>query len=199
MKSGNKRERFLNEDEVRRLYDAVLTSENPMLKYIVPMLLLTGARKREVLDARWEDFDVDNRLWRIPFTKTGKPRTVPMSDGVMSVLETVPRVAGSAYVFPNPDTGKPYVTIHNAWDTVRKRAGLREVRMHDLRHSFASILINSGRSLYEVQHLLGHTQVKTTERYAHLQQDTLMRAANVVPNLLGSLLPQLRPVVMIGG
>lgn len=198
LKVDNKRERFLNEDEVRRLYDAVLTSDNPMLKYIVPMLLLTGARKREVLDARWEDFDVDNRLWRIPFTKTGKPRTVPMSDGVMSVLDTVPRVGGSVYVFPNPETGKPYVTIHNAWDTVRKRAGLQEVRMHDLRHSFASILINSGRSLYEVQHLLGHTQVKTTERYAHLQQDTLMKAANIVAHLVGTAAPQ-RPLAGLIG
>jgi len=198
LKVDNKRERFLNEDEVRRLYDAVLTSDNPMPKYIVPMLLLTGARKREVLDARWEDFDVDNRLWRIPFTKTGKPRTVPMSDGVMSVLDTVPRVAGSVYVFPNPETGKPYVTIHNAWDTVRKRAGLQEVRMHDLRHSFASILINSGRSLYEVQHLLGHTQVKTTERYAHLQQDTLMKAANVVAHLVGTAAPQQPLAGLIG-
>ncbi len=186
----NKRERFLSEEEVRRLYSAVLASENPMLKYIVPMLLLTGARKREVLDARWEDFDVDNRLWRIPFTKSGRPRTVPMSDGVMSVLDTVPRIAGSPYVFPNPDTKKPFVTIHYTWDTARKRAGLRDVRMHDLRHSFASILINSGRSLYEVQHLLGHTQVKTTERYAHLQQDTLMTAANVVANLVGTAAPQ---------
>jgi integrase len=194
----NKRERFLSEEEVRRLYSAVLASENPMLKYIVPMLLLTGARKREVLDARWEDFDVDNRLWRIPFTKSGRPRTVPMSDGVMSVLDTVPRIAGSPYVFPNPDTKKPFVTIHYTWDTARKRAGLRDVRMHDLRHSFASILINSGRSLYEVQHLLGHTQVKTTERYAHLQQDTLMTAANVVANLVGTAAPQPRLVVMIG-
>jgi integrase len=194
----NKRERFLSEEEVRRLYSAVVVSDNPMLKYIVPMLLLTGARKREVLDARWEDFDVDNRLWRIPFTKSGRPRTVPMSDGVMSVLDTVPRIAGSPYVFPNPDTKKPFVTIHYTWDTARKRAGLRDVRMHDLRHSFASILINSGRSLYEVQHLLGHTQVKTTERYAHLQQDTLMTAANVVANLVGTAAPQPRLVVMIG-
>ena len=186
----NKRERFLSEEEVRRLYSAVVVSDNPMLKYIVPMLLLTGARKREVLDARWEDFDVDNRLWRIPFTKSGRPRTVPMSDGVMSVLDTVPRIAGSPYVFPNPDTKKPFVTIHYTWDTARKRAGLRDVRMHDLRHSFASILINSGRSLYEVQHLLGHTQVKTTERYAHLQQDSLMTAANVVANLVGTPSPQ---------
>ena len=194
----NKRERFLSEEEVRRLYSAVVVSDNPMLKYIVPMLLLTGARKREVLDARWEDFDYETRQWKIPFTKGGKPRYVPMSDGVLGILEAVPRVEGSSYVFPNPDTKKPFVTIHYTWDNARKRAGLGDVRMHDLRHSFASILINSGRSLYEVQHLLGHTQVKTTERYAHLQQDTLMRAANVVPNLLGSLLPQLRPVVMIG-
>lgn len=199
LKVDNKRERFLSEEEVRRLYSAVVVSDNPMLKYIVPMLLLTGARKREVLDARWEDFDVDNRLWRIPFTKSGRPRTVPMSDGVMSVLDTVPRIAGSPYVFPNPDTKKPFITIHYTWDTARKRAGLRDVRMHDLRHSFASILINSGRSLYEVQHLLGHTQVKTTERYAHLQQDTLMTAANVVANLVGTAAPQTRPVVMIGG
>ena len=193
----NKRERYLNEDEVRRLHAAVQASENPMLKYIVPMLLMTGARKREVLDARWEDFDYETRQWKIPFTKGGKPRYVPMSDGVLGILEAVPRVEGSAHVFPNPDTKKPFVTIHYTWDNARKRAGLQDVRLHDLRHSFASILINSGRSLYEVQHLLGHTQVKTTERYAHLQQDTLMRAANVVPNLLGSLLPQLRPVVMI--
>ena len=183
---------------MRRLYSAVLASDNPMLKYIVPMLLLTGARKREVLDARWDDFDAENRLWRIPFTKSGRPRTVPMSDGVMSVLDTVPRIAGSPCVFPNPDTKKPYVAIHYAWDTARKRAGLQDVRMHDLRHSFASILINSGRSLYEVQHLLGHTQVKTTERYAHLQQDTLMTAANVVSNLVGTAAPQPRPVQMIG-
>lgn len=180
------------------MHDAVQASENPMLKYIVPMLLMTGARKREVLDARWEDFDYETRQWKIPFTKGGKPRYVPMSDGVLGILDAVPRIEGSPYVFPNPDTKKPFVTIHYTWDTARKKAGLQDVRLHDLRHSFASILINSGRSLYEVQHLLGHTQVKTTERYAHLQQDTLMRAANVVPNVIGSLLPQPRQVPMIG-
>ena len=76
---------------------------------------------------------------------------------------------------------------------MRKAAGLADVRLHDLRHSFASILINNGRSLYEVQHLLGHTQIKTTERYAHLQQDTLLRAANVVQGVIGNLgLPSLK-------
>ena len=80
--------------------------------------------------------------------------------------------------FPNPNTGKPFENIFFSWDTARKNALLQEVRIHDLRHSFASFVVNAGRSLYDVQHLLGHTQVKTTQRYAHLSQDTLLAAAN---------------------
>jgi len=82
--------------------------------------------------------------------------------------------------------GKPYVSIFSAWDTARRNAGLSDVRIHDLRHSFASLLINQGRTLYEVQHLLGHTQVKTTQRYAHLSQDTLLAAANAASVALGN-------------
>ena len=84
-------------------------------------------------------------------------------------------------MFPNSKTAKPYVSIFISWDTARKQAGLADVRIHDLRHSFASFLVNAGRSLYEVQKILGHTQIKTTQRYAHLSQDTLIDAANVVP------------------
>jgi site-specific recombinase XerD len=90
----------------------------------------------------------------------------------------MPRNDKDPWTFANPDTGKPYVSVYCAWHTARTKAGLADVRMHDLRHSFASLLINSGRTLYEVQHLLGHTQVKTTQRYAHLSQDTLLAAAN---------------------
>jgi integrase len=88
-------------------------------------------------------------------------------------------VSKSDYPFGNPKTCKPYKHLYSAWNTARIKAGLPEVRMHDLRHSFASFLINSGRSLYEVQKLLGHTQVKTTQRYAHLSQETLLDAADV--------------------
>jgi len=188
MPENNKRERYLSTDEARTLYGAVCQSENPMLQYIVPMLILTGARKREVLDARWEDFDFDRRLWRIPTTKLGKPRHVPISDGVMSLLGAVPRKEGGEHVFANPATGKPYVSIQWAWNTARIRAGMPEVRVHDLRHSFASLLINSGRSLYEVQKLLGHTQVKTTQRYAHLAPRTLLDASNAATVAVGSVM-----------
>jgi hypothetical protein len=80
------------------------------------------------------------------------------------------------------------VSIYCARHTARTKAGLADVRMHDLRHSFASLLINSGRTLYEVQHILGHTQVKTTQRYAHLSQDTLLAASNGATVAMGSVM-----------
>ncbi len=179
-----KKERFLSQEETQRLYETVQKSDNPMLQFIIPMLILTGARKREVLDARWEDFDFENRRWRIPVTKSGKPRTVPLSDGTLKLLAQVPQRDACPFIFANPKTGKPYVSFFNSWNKARKIAGLTDVRIHDLRHSFASFLVNAGRSLYEVQRILGHTQIKTTQRYAHLSQDTLIDAANVASGYL---------------
>jgi integrase len=176
----NKKERYLSQDEAQRLYESVRQSVNPMLQYIIPMLILTGARKREVLDSKWVDFDMTRKQWRIPFTKTGRPRHVPLSDGVLQLLASMPHDEGCPWVFANPKTHKPYQSFFASWNTARKQAGLADVRIHDLRHSFASFLVNAGRSLYEVQKILGHTQVKTTQRYAHLSQDTLIDAANEV-------------------
>jgi integrase len=191
MEENNKNERYLSIDEAQRLYEAVCKSDNPMLKFIVPMLILTGARKREVLDSKWADFDLERKHWRIPMTKSGRARHVPLSDGAQVVLSAVPRLPECEWAFPNPDTSKPYVSIYYSWDTARKIAGLADVRMHDLRHSFASLLINSGRTLYEVQRLLGHTQIKTTQRYAHLSEETLLAAANAATQAVGGvMLPQ---------
>lgn len=186
---SNKRERFLTPKEAGDLFEAIQTSPNAMLQFIVPMLIVTGARKREVLDAKWEDFDLINRTWRIPLPKGGHTRHVPLSDGALQILASVPRLAGCPWAFANPDTGKPFVSVFCSWDASRKRAGLPEVRMHDLRHSFASFLINNGRTLYEVQKLLGHTQVKTTQRYAHLSKETLIDASNVVSGCIDLRMP----------
>jgi integrase len=194
MKEDNVKERYLSEEEAQRLYTQLNQSDNKMLKFIIPMLLLTGARKREVLDARWEDFDYERRLWRIHTTKLGKPRFVPMSDGVINLLASVPRY-GCEWAFPNPKTLKPYVSIYCAWNTSRTAAGLQDFRCHDARHSFASFLVNAGRSLYEVQRLLGHTQIKTTQRYAHLSHDTLLDATNAASRAIGGLLMPLTPPI----
>jgi len=107
----------------------------------------------------------------------------------MSFLSTRKANFGkNKWAFANPNTGKPYVSVYYAWNTARKSAGLSDVQMHDLRHSFANLLINSGRTLYEVQHILGHTQVKTTQRYAHLSQDTLLAAANAATLAVGAVM-----------
>jgi integrase len=183
LKEQNQRERFLSEPDAQALFVAIKQSVNPMLQHIIPILILTGARKREVLDARWEDIDFEHKSWRIHTTKSGQPRYVPLSDGAIAVLDALPR--DGEWIFPNEDTGKPYSSIYASWHTARTRAGLADVRVHDLRHSFASFLVNAGRSIYEVQRLLGHAHIRTTQRYAHLSKDTLLDATNAVNSAVG--------------
>lgn len=177
---NNEIERFLTPEETRRLQAAVEASANTQLKYIVALLLLTGCRKRELLDAKWEEFQLDRKMWRIPMqrAKTSKTRHVPLSTAAMEILAQLPRWEGCPYVVPNPKTLKPFWSVYHCWDKARKAAGLPDVRMHDLRHSAASNLVNSGQSLYVVGSILGHAQTKTTQRYAHLDNSTLLSAAN---------------------
>jgi len=183
---NNARERFLDQAESLRLKAAIQDSVNPQLKYIVAILLLCGNRKRELLEARWTDFDLERRNWRIPLSKSGKARHVPLSLAAVSVLQQIPRIDGCPFVVPNPKTKLPYVSVFCSWNTARKAAGLPEVRMHDLRHSFASNLVNSGRSIYEVARALGHTQLKTSQRYSHLNQETMLAAVDAAANATGT-------------
>ena len=174
----NKVERFLTADETRRLRKAVEDSPNPMLAPIVALLLMTGCRKRDLLDAKWDEFRLDQRLWRIPMSKTGKPRHCPLSDDAVAVLQSLVRINGCPYVVPNPKTGRPFRSIYNSWNTARIAAGVPDCRVHDLRHSMASNMANSGQSLLVIGEILGHSQPKTTLRYAHLSNEALHRAAN---------------------
>jgi integrase len=165
---------------------AVERSPNTQLKHIVALLLLTGCRKRELLDARWEQFDLGRKVWRIPTSKTGRARHVPLSDQALAVLNQVPRFADCPWVLPNPATLKPFTAVFNAWDTARRAAHLPDVRMHDLRHSAASYMVNAGQSLYVVGQVLGHAQAKTTARYAHLSNETLLNAVNLAAQASGT-------------
>lgn len=185
---NNEIERFLTSDEAKRLQAAVEASSNSQLKFIVALLLLTGCRKRELLDATWDEFQLERQMWRIPMhrAKTSKTRHVPLSKAAMEVLAQVPRWEGCPYVVPNPATLKPYHSVFNAWDKARTAAGLPDVRMYDLRHSAASNLVNSGQSLYVVRTILGHSQTKTTQRYAHLASETLLAAANAAADHMGT-------------
>jgi integrase len=188
----NKIERYLNSDQTQALMNSIQESENEQLQYIVLFLIYTGARKREVLDAKWIDIDLERKSWRIPKTKSGKIRHVPLSAGALVMLDKLRlKLNGKLNsmpidqipIFANPKTGLPYVSFFYSWDKARTRAGLKEFRIHDLRHSFASCLVNAGRSLYEVQELLGHADIKTTSRYAHLSRERLSDAVNTVPQI----------------
>jgi len=177
---NNKVERYITQEESARLIEQVKLSKNKQLQYIIPFLLLTGARRSEALHCQWEHFNFEKLMWTIPtsLSKSKKPHHIPITPTLLELLQSIPRQDDNPYVFPSPKTGKPYTNTYQAWNTARTKAGLKDVRMHDLRHSFASALVNSGVSLYAVQNLLGHHNISVTQRYAHLQQDTLMNAAN---------------------
>jgi len=193
---GDYVQRFLTPPEINRLLDACRTSSHPLLYHFVMLLLLTGARKSELRLAKWSTINAGTRSLNVPISKNGKARRITLSDDALAWLEDLRRVAlgmgrqcaKSPYLFTNPHTGKPYTSFHRCFFEAREKAGLPEVRIHDLRHTYASLLINNGASLYEVQKLLGHYHVSLTERYAQLYPDTLHMRASIVGQSLNGVL-----------
>ncbi|QBM74390.1 site-specific integrase [Sphingomonas sp. AAP5] len=173
---NNARERFLTVAEAQRLSRAVANSRNTQLKYIVGLLLLTGARVSELLNAEWQHIDAERKAWFIPTSKTGKPRYVPLSQAALDLIEHIPRFTNCPYLLPNPKTRKPFGDIKHSWQHARKAAVLGDLRIHDLRHSAASFMINAGIDLFAVGKVLGHANYASTMRYSHLANDTLMAA-----------------------
>ena len=148
------------------------------------LLMLTGCRRNEILTLRWEDVHVDARELRLADSKTG-PRTVSLSAEAAQVLSAIPRVAGNPWVIPGTRAGRRLSSIFEPWARVRARAGLDDVRIHDLRHSYASRALALGESLPVIAKLLGHAQIQTTARYTHLTRDAVHDAATRVADQIG--------------
>lgn len=180
MKVDNKVERYLSDAEVKRLVDVLTTDLAFGASYLLLYLLSTGARLNEAMQAKWDQVDLEKGIWRIPATnsKSKKTRSVPLNESAIWVLGQLWTKGKHEYLFVNEATKKPWVTITRAWYRLRAKAGIENLRVHDLRHSFASFLVNGGRSLYEVQQILGHSDPKVTMRYAHLSTKALQDAAN---------------------
>lgn len=176
LKYSNARARYLSAAEAARLRVAVEQSANPMLKAIIWLLLLTGARVSELTGARRADVDTERKAWFIPDSKTGKSRHVPLSQAAIDIIEALPVYYDCPYLIPNPETKQPFVSLKHSWDTARTAAKLPGLRIHDLRHSAASFMINAGIDLYAVGRVLGHADHKSTMRYSHLANDTLLAA-----------------------
>lgn len=180
------RERFLSVEEAQRLIASIEVDENETAAKAIMLLLLTGARRNEVTHAKWEHVDWDKKMLLVPLSKSGKPRGIALNAAAIALLRSVRVYADSEYIFPSPATGRPSPSMYFPWHRIRLRAGLPDVRLHDLRHSFASFLVNRGVSLYVVQGLLGHAHTRYTQRYAHLTPDTLLDAAETVGGLIAA-------------
>jgi integrase len=177
---NNERHRYLSDEEIVRLLEALRGDQNPVASAFFEFLLYTGVRKGEALAAKWEHVDLHKRVWFLPRTKNGKARHVILNPLAVELLERQGRVPGNPYLFPGKVPGQPLNNPQKCFNRALRQAGIRDFRIHDLRHTHASIAINNGASLYEVQNLLGHSQAKTTTRYAHLADETLRRVSDKV-------------------
>lgn len=193
----SRRERFLSRDEMaglgRALSDpAIGRRHSPFALAAIALLLLTGMRRNEVLALRWREVDFERGMLLLEDSKTGR-KPVLLGAPALQLLANLPRVEGASkpFVFPGAIDGKPLQDIKKAWQTVRAASGLDGVRIHDLRHTFASVTAGAGGSLPMIGRLLGHTQSQTTNRYAHLASDPLReladRAAASISTALGFL------------
>ena len=148
------RERFLTNQEAQRLLSALDADENRVAACAIKLLLLTGGRRNEITQAKWEYVNWPHRTLLVPIAKSGKARLIRLNSAALELLRSVPRLENNPYIFPSQVTGRPSTSLHFPWTRIRKRSGLTDVRLHDLRHSFASFLVNKGVSLYVVQGLI---------------------------------------------
>lgn len=186
----HKRTRYLSGEEIQRLTTVLAAHPNQKSANVVRLLLLTGARRGEVLDATWDQFDVEAGVWIKPsaHTKQKKEHRVPLSAATIRLLSDIKANSGpSPYVFPGRTSGGSLTDIKNFWAGICKKAQLQDCRIHDLRHTYASILASSGMSLPVIGALLGHTQPNTTARYSHLFDDPLREATERVGSLVASV------------
>lgn len=182
------KQRFLSEPELTALLRACQREQHPFLYLFIKLLALTGARKGEARLAHWRDINSSKREWTVPVSKNGRSRRILLSPSALEVLEQTRTQAqrlylphgSDDYIFINPKTQTRYDSFYASFHKARSHAGLPDVRIHDLRHTFASLLINKGATLYEVQNLLGHQHITMTERYAHLLPSTLYHRLEVV-------------------
>ena len=177
----HKRERFMTPDEFRRLGRALAEATtrrrvSPYAVAAIRLLILTGCRKREILHLRWKQVDLEAAELVLADSKTG-PRNVSLSPRAMRVLKSIERVPGNPWVIPGRVEGRPMRNIDEAWGVVCDLADLKDTRIHDCRHSFASRALALGENLPMIGRLLGHSELQATERYAHLDRDWVREAA----------------------
>jgi integrase len=193
----NRKQFYLQGDDLSRLMYLLRTDANRTVCGVLLFLLATGARQNEALTAKWADIDRVNRTWRIPATISKNKRIgiIPLNDLAMEVLDSLPVHDGD--VFWSPVTQSRLKYINKVWNRIRKAAGMPTLRVHDLRHAHASLLVASGQSIVAVQALLRHQSVKTTQTYVHLDQQMLVTASKTVSDVLKAAMTEQPNVVTV--
>ena len=187
------RARYLNAQELERLGETIRTMVDRQqvsqdAANAVRLLLLTGARLNEILSAKWEWVRIEERLIALPDSKGGA-RPVFLSDAAVRILQDQKsRSKGHVFIFPGPGAEGRMVNLRKPWKRICEQAGLQGVRLHDLRHTAASVAVGQGTSLPIIGRLLGHTQAQTTQRYAHVDTDPALQAANVIGGALDRIM-----------
>lgn len=185
-----KRERYLTAEELARLGEVLRESTSePEAVNCIRLLLLTGCRLREIQTLKWEHVDLGAGLLRLPDSKTGA-KLVAIGGAAVDVLKSIPKVKDNPYVITGKLSGQHLTDMQRPWRRLRKCADLEDVRIHDLRHSFASDALQLGEDLPMIGKLLGHTQVQTTARYAHLKTEPIRAAADKVADAIEKALAQ---------
>jgi integrase len=179
-----RRERFLSQAELGRLGDALRQAErdkacSPWVIAAIRLLTFTGARRNEILTLRWEHVSEEHECLMLPDSKTGR-KAIHLNAPALALLQTIPRVEGNPYVICGEKAGRHLVNLEKPWRRIRKAAKLDDVRLHDLRHSFASVAASGGQSLVVIGKMLGHSKATTTARYAHLADDPVKAASDAV-------------------
>ncbi len=175
----NRMENYMTDEELQRLLAVLRDDDNRAVSLVAMFLLSTGCRLNEALQATWRNVDRGQRVWRILAinSKSKRMRSVPLNDSALHVLDQLDTEGEFEHLFVNRQTRQPYTTIMKVWERLRAKAGLPKLRIHDLRHAYASLLVSSNRTLYEVQQILGHSDPKVTMRYSHLSAKALQDAA----------------------
>jgi integrase len=199
------RDRFVQPEELPRLFQAIDEEPDVSVRSVFLTALLTGARRGEVLAMRWEDVNLARAVWRIPHTKAGRPHLLPLPQAVVSILRRVPRREDASYVFIGHNGTGHLQNMKRAWNRIRRKAGIEDVRFHDLRRTIGSWLAGSGENLHLIAKVLNHHDVSTTAIYARLNLDPVRQAlernaekmleAAAQTNLAGR---NLRPLASLG-
>lgn len=201
----HRREEYLSEEQIKKVIDVLNNETSKLNVAVIKLILATGSRKGEVLSARWEDFDFAKQIWIKPHTLTKQNKTsiIPLNSEALDVLLDMKNnivtdeseikkgpadeshtISNETYLFYNPKTKTHIKDIKRFWIEVRNKSGVPNIRIHDLRHTFASILINKGVGLEVIGKLVGHSNIKTTQRYAHLVNDVLKQASEMVGDVM---------------